>query len=577
MLLTLAKIVIMPMTPRNPRPGDLTQAPERASGFTRKTLVRTHQAMVVTANPLATQAGVEILQQGGGAVDAAVTAQLVLGLTEPQSSGIGGGAFLLLFDGRQVVAFDGRECAPAAATAERFMTPSGTPMAFREAVAGGRAVGVPGVLKMLEMAHQRYGKLPWPRLFAAAIQLAENGFPISPRLHWLLSHETLLGHYEPARSYFYQTDGTPKAVGTLLKNLPYARVLRLLAEQGSAVFYHGPLVEDMVEAVQQHPHNPGDLTVADFAAYTARQRTPLTGSYRRYTVYGMPPPSSGGIAVLQMLGVLERFPLGTYPPLDTNSVHLLAEAGRLAYADRAYYVADPDYVAVPVAGLIDRSYLAGRSQLLSLERSLGKAMPGEPPGSIAPLPGADQALESPSTTHISIVDAYGHSLSMTTSIEDAFGSRIMVNGYLLNNQLTDFSFLPVEQGRPVANRIAPHKRPRSAMAPTLVFDASGQCIITVGAPGGSAIINYVAQALVAMLDWRLDPQQAVSLPHYGSRNGPTELERGQHLEFLVPLLEARGHDVVLSDLTSGLSAIRKTPTGYAGGADPRREGTAAGY
>jgi gamma-glutamyltranspeptidase/glutathione hydrolase len=553
------------------------RAPERATGFVEKALVHARRAMIATANPLATEAGYDILQQGGSAVDAAIAAQMVLGLTEPQSSGIGGGALLLLYDGMQVVAFDGRETAPAAATPDRFLDMHGKPLAFHDAVVGGCSVGVPGVLKMLDMAHRQYGKLPWVTLFQPAMRLAEEGFPISQRLHLLLASDQHLRTVEPTRSYFYQADGTPKAIGTCLSNPDYAHVLRLLTTQGVAAFYRGQLVEDMVQAVRQHPARPGDLTAADFAAYEAKQRQPLQSTYRGYTVYGMPPPSAGGLAVLQILGILEHFDLQRAQPLAVDSVHLIVEAERLAYADRARYVADSDFVDVPVAGLLDHRYLAARSRLINVTQSLGIAQPGEPYHIQASQFGDAQALELPSTSHISIVDAQGHALAMTTSIEAAFGSRIMVNGYLLNNQLTDFSFVPTAYGKPVANGIAARKRPRSAMAPTLVFDRQGQCIMAVGSPGGSAIINYVVQTLVAMLDWHLDPQQAVSLPHYGSRNGPTELERGHHLEVLARQLEARGHTVTLIDMTSGLSAILKTEDGYAGGVDPRREGTVKGY
>ncbi|MGE3537061.1 MAG: gamma-glutamyltransferase [Candidatus Tectimicrobiota bacterium] len=551
-------------------------APEGASGFTAKAVVRARHLMVSTAHPLATEAGYAMLQQDGTAVDAAIAAQLVLGLVEPQSSGIGGGAFLLLADGPRVIAFDGRECAPLAARPQRFLDAQGRPLAFYDAVVGGHSVGVPGVLKMLEMAHRQYGRLPWPALFQPAIRLATDGFPISPRLHSLVAADQYLWQNTIAREYFYLSDGQPKAVGTQLRNPDYARVLALLATYGAEAFYHGQLVDDMVQAVRQHPTRPGDLTAADFSAYTARQRQPLQGKYRDYTVYGLPPPSAGGIAVLQMLAMLEPFGLQRYTPLALDSVHLLAEAGRLAYADRARYAADSDLVHVPVAGLLDPDYLTARRQLITLSRSLGHAPPGYPPGWQDATQGEAQALELPSTSHINVVDARGQALAMTTSIEAAFGSRIMVNGYMLNNQLTDFALLPTHAGRLVANSLAPGKRPRSAMAPTLVFDAQGRFHLAVGSPGGSAIINYVVQALLAMLDWQLDPQQAVSLPHYGSRNGATELESGRHLEALVPALEARGHQVTLLDLTSGLSAIRQTAEGYVGGADPRREGTVQG-
>lgn len=533
--------------------------------------------MIATANPLATEAGYDILRRGGSAVDAVIATQMVLGLTEPQSSGIGGGAFLLLYDGTRVVAFDGRETAPAAARPERFLDAHGQPLAHRDAAVGGRAVGVPGVLKMLAMAHRQYGRPPWATLLQPAVRLVDEGFPVSRRLHLLLAADPYLRQYEPARSYFYRGDGTPRAIGTRLRNPDYAHVLQLLAVQGAEAMYRGPLVAEMVRAVRAHPTHPGDLTAEDFAAYEARQRQPLRSTYRGYTVYGMPPPSAGGIAVLQILGLLERFELQQYAPLAVDSVHLFAEAGWLAYADRDRYAADGDMVAVAVAGLLDRAYLAARSQCIRLTQSLGVAPPGEPHGSQALCCGDDQALELPSASHISIVDAYGQALAITTSIEAAFGSRILVNGYLLNNQLTDFTFVPTVHGRPVANRVAAGKRPRSAMAPTLVFDQYGRFSLAVGSPGGSAIINYVAQTLMAMLDWQLDPPQAVSLPHYGSRNGATELEQGRNLEALVPQLLARGHQVVMCELPSGLSAIQNTAEGYVGGADPCREGTVVGY
>lgn len=553
------------------------QAPESATGLTPKTVVQAAQAMVATAHPLATDAGYRILQQGGSAVDAAIAVQLVLSLTEPQSSGLGGGAFLLFYDGSEVVALDGRETAPAAATPERFLDAQGRPLPFRAAAVGGRSVGVPGVMHMLGLAHQRYGALPWATLFQPALQLAYEGFPLSRRLHLLLAGDAYLGQSATARDYFYTTHGMPKAIGTVLRNPDYARTLEALATHGAEALYHGPLAENIVRAVRQHPTNPGDLTLADFATYRSLQRVPLRHTYGAWTLYGMPPPSAGGIATLQILSLLEPLALRQYAPLGLDSVHLFADAGRLAYADRGRYIADPAYVPVPVDGLLDAQYLAARRRLIRLTQSMGLAAPGMPPGASQRPFGDDHSFEYPSTSHVSIVDAQGRAVSMTTSIEAAFGSRIMVNGYLLNNQLTDFTFLPTEQGRPVANRLQPGKRPRSAMAPTLVFDAQGAFAASVGSPGGSAIINYVAQTLLALLEWQLNPQQAVNLPHYGSRNGPTELELGQGLEVLVSSLNARGHHIRLIESNSGLTAIQQTPHGYLGGADPRREGTVRGY
>ncbi|MBV8049254.1 MAG: gamma-glutamyltransferase [Paludibacterium sp.] len=552
-------------------------APEAATGFNAKAAAERPHAMIVTATRLSTQAGLSMLAQGGSAVDAAIAAQAMLGLTEPQSSGIGGGAFLVFFDGRRVTTFDGRETAPAAATPDRFLRADGQTMDFYRAVVGGRSVGVPGVLAMLAMAHRRYGRLPWATLFQPAIRQAEQGFPLSPRLYGLLAGERFLAQDATARRYFYNPDGRPKPIGTLLKNPDYAATLRLIARHGPSAFYQGALARDIVDAVARAPGNPGDMTLADLRRYRARERAPVCGDYRDYRLCGMGPPSSGGVAVLQMLGMLQRFPLSTLPPQSVDAVHLFSEAGRLAFADRGQYLADPGFAPVPVRQLLDPAYLAARSRLIDPQKSLGKALPGSLPG--APQAwGQDNALELPCTSQIVIVDRFGRALSMTTSIEDQFGSRVMVpgRGFLLNNQLTDFSFNPVEQGRPVANRVEGGKRPRSSMAPMLVFDGKGKLYAVTGSPGGSVIINYVAQTLIGLLDWRLDPQQAVSLPHYGSRNGPTELEASRGLDALAPELAARGHQVVLTDMTSGLAAIVRAPGGWIGGADPRREGVTMG-
>lgn len=550
-------------------------APEPASGYIEKTAVERRHQMIVTANPLASQAGYGILKQGGSAVDAAIAAQLVLGLTEPQSSGIGGGAFMLHYDGQQVVAFDGRETAPAAARPERFLTPEGAAMDFDTAVIGGRSVGVPGVLALLEQAHLRYGNRPWADLFQPAIKLAEQGFPISPRLYALLVQQKAARFNPAARHYFFMADGKPKAVGSLIQNPEYAATLRLIAQQGALAFYHGPIAADIVSAVTHHPTNPGDLTIADLAHYRARQHHALCTEYRLRQICAVPPPDSGGVAVLQMLKIMERFPLKDYAPLSVNAVHVFSEAGRLAFADRNQYMADPDFVAVPTQQLLDATYLAQRSQLINLQTSMGQAVAGTPVA-VLPPQGSDNAVELPSTSHLVVVDRQGRAVSMTSSIEDAFGSRIMVRGFMLNNQLTDFSFNPKQGGHLVANRVEAGKRPRSAMAPMMVFDHRGQLEVLVGAPGGSSIINYVAQTLLGLLDWQLDAQQAVSLPHYGSRNGATELEVGRGLDALGAPLQARGHAVNYIELNSGLSVIRRTQHGWQGGADPRREGLALG-
>lgn len=536
--------------------------------------------MVATANPHASRAGVEMLRAGGSALDAAIAAQMVLNLVEPQSSGIGGGAFLLHWDAaaKKISAYDGRESAPAAARPDRFLRADGTPLTLPEAIDSGRSVGAPGVLRVLELAHRRHGRLPWRRLFEPAIRLAEAGFEVSPRLHRLIEADPLLRRRPAARAYFYLADGSALPVGHRLRNPDLAAVLRRVADEGPDAFYRGDIARGIVAALASAKDNygrPGDLTEQDLAAYRALEREPICGSYRAYRVCGMPPPSSGGIAVLAILGALERFPMAELRPGSSGAVHLFAEAGRLAYADRDHYVGDPDFVRVPVAGLTDPAYLRERSNLIRPERSMGRAQPGTPAG-VRVSYGADATAETGGTSHLSVVDAEGNAVSMTTTIESAFGSRILVHGFLLNNQLTDFSLAPEEGGRPLANRVEPGKRPRSSMAPTLVFKPGGELLMTLGSPGGGAIINYVAKTLLGVLDWQQDIQQAIGAPNMGSRNRQTEIERGSSLEGIAAALRALGHPVDVVAMVSGLHGIMRTPRGLAGGADPRREGIAMG-
>ena len=561
-------------------------APEAASGFRpglQSTTAQRH--MAAAANPLAAEAGREMLREGGSAVDAAIAMQMVLTLVEPQSSGIGGGAFLLHFDGRRVQAYDGRETAPLAAEENLFMA-GGKPMAFHDAAVGGRSVGTPGVLRMLEAAHRQHGRLAWARLFEPAIRLADGGFPVSPRLHALLNDEKFLARDPAARAYFYDADGAPKAVGTVLRNPPLAATLRAIAGGGADAFYRGEIAAEVVRIVSSHP-NAGRLAAADLAAYQAKERTPVCTDYKRWRVCGMPPPSSGGIAVAQMLGIFAVRNIAVVPPVDiggqlqpqVDAVHLFSEAGRLAFADRNLYVADPDFIPVDWIALTNPRYLADRAKLIG-DRSMRRAAPGVPAGYRVAW-AADESQRI-ATSHISAVDGFGNAVSMTTSIEDAFGARLMVRGFLLNNQLTDFSFLPSEDGKPIANRVQPGKRPRSSMAPTLVFDrASGEMVAALGSPGGSQIIGYVAKTLVGVLDWDLDIQQAISLANFGSRNGPTEVELGRIARSVVDGLQARGHEVGEIPMTSGLQGIVRVrladgQRGWAGGADPRREGVALG-
>jgi gamma-glutamyltranspeptidase/glutathione hydrolase len=551
-------------------------APEGSTGRVAKQAGTSARDMVAAANPLAAQAGREILAAGGSAVDAAVAVQLVLNLVEPQSSGIGGGAFLLHWDGSDLVTLDGRETAPASAKPDRFMGSDGKPMKFYDAVVGGLSVGVPGTLRLLESAHRRWGKLPWPQVIAPAIRLAEEGFTISPRLNGLLTQDRHLRSDPLARAYFYGEDGAPKPVGTVLKNLAFARTLREIAQGGADAFYRGTIAADIVATVTRHPTNPGDMSLEDLASYRVEERAPVCGAYRAYRICGMGPPSSGAVAVQQIMAVLETRDMAATKP-GAEAAHWMAEAGRLAFADRALYLGDPGFVNVPVRGLVDADYLKGRAALVNPDRSMGKAKAGDPPFQktefrFAPSDGIEFG-----TSHISVVDREGRAVSMTTTIEDGFGARVMTrSGFLLNNELTDFNFAPTEEGKAVANRVEAGKRPRSSMAPTMVFDGDGKLHAVLGSPGGSQIITYVAKTLVGILDWKLDPQVAVDLPNFGSRNGPTELEAGTEAEGWKAALEGMGHEVRMIEMNSGIQAIVVGPDGLTGGADSRREGVAIG-
>nr|WP_207189076.1 MULTISPECIES: gamma-glutamyltransferase [unclassified Pseudomonas] len=583
--------------PSSPSVSTLPVAPEIASGY--RTDLQTRYAskhMAAAANPLAAEAGRQMMREGGSAIDAAIAMQAVLTLVEPQSSGIGGGALIVLWDGKVVRTYDGRETAPAGATEKLFLQADGKPMPFTQAQIGGRSVGTPGVLRALELAHQKHGRLPWAKLFEPAIKLAEQGFAISPRLHQLIAADAFIQRSPDMAAYFLNADGSPKAIGTQLKNPALAAVLKRIAKEGPDALYKGPIAKEIVAKVQGHA-NPGSLSLNDLQGYKAKERGPLCTDYKRWQVCGMPPPSSGGIAVAQILGTLQalesrdpRFALAPLKPVKTSkpagiepapeAVHLIAEAERLAYADRAQYVADTDFVPVPVKGLIDPTYLASRAALIG-DRSMGQAKPGTPPGiQIAYAP--DRSPLRISTSQVVAVDDEGGAVSMTTTVEAAFGSHLMVQGFLLNNQMTDFSFISEENGQKVANRVEPGKRPRSSMAPTLIFDRqSGEFLVTVGSPGGSQIIEYVAKSTIGLLDWNLDPQAAINLPNFGSRNGPTELEQGQFSPALIQALKDKGHNVNEIEMTSGTQAIVRVKdaqgkAALAGGADPRREGEALG-
>jgi gamma-glutamyltranspeptidase/glutathione hydrolase len=545
--------------------------------------VRAERQMVVTANRHASQAGLEMLRAGGSAVDAAIAAQLVLGLVEPQSSGLGGGAFMLHFAAGSGVlsAYDGRETAPAAVDERLFLDAQGQPMRFFDAVAGGRAVGAPGVVRMLALAHKEHGRLPWAALFAPALRLAEAGFRVSPRLHFLIARDRLLKNFSAARSYFYK-DGAALPEGFLLKNPAYAQSLRQIAADPQA-FYRGPLARQIIDAVRHAERNPGMLSLADLAAYRAKKRPPVCLSYRLWRLCGMPPPSSGGVTTLQIMKMLERFDMAAIAPGSLRAVHLISAASRLAFADRAAYLADSDFVAVPVRGLLDADYLRARAALIDPARRLKTVLPGAPrydDGAPADFFAAPSP-ERPSTSHLSIVDRWGDVVSMTTSVENVFGSRVMVGGFLLNNQLTDFSFVPRKAGAPVANRVEPGKRPRSSMSPTIVFDRAGRPVMAIGSPGGPAIIGFVVKTLIGVLDWKRDIQAAIALPNHVTMGGPLFLERATPLVGLGSGLKALGYKVRERSLVSGLHGvvIRHGPgraRRLTGGADPRREGVALG-
>ena len=570
-------------------------APEAASGWTAKPGWTARRQMVAAAHPLAVDAGLRMLRQGGSAIDAAIAVQMVLALVEPQSSGIGGGAFLMHWDGRELQAWDGRETAPAAAGERIFLRADGRPLPFAEAAYGGRAVATPGVVRMLEAVHRRHGRLPWARLFEPAIMLADSGFPIGERLHGQLQSDPHLRKDALARAFFYRADGSPHAAGTLLRNPALAAVLRAIATGGADALHRGLLAADLVARVRGHAV-PGSLSEADLAAYAPKRRDPIcTDWLALYRVCGFPPPSSGHLATMQALGMLERLPAAVQPAAPAlhdgvpgaDWLHVYTEAARLASADRALYVADPGFVAAPGGDwtrMLDDAYLRRRAALIGAQR-MKVAPPGRPGGAdrdaLAPM------VEQPEhgTSHISVVDAEGRAVALTTTIEAQFGARVMADGgtglpggYLLNNQLTDFSALPADAaGRPVANRLQPGKRPRSSMSPTLVFDrVDGRLLMSLGSPGGLAIVHYVAKGLIGTLQWGLDPQRAIDLPNFGSFNGPTLLEAGRFPAATIDALRARGHEVVETELTSGLQAIRLMPQGWAGGADPRREGVAAG-
>lgn len=550
--------------------------PEAASGWQAKPSVRAKKQMVVAAHPLAAGAARKMLRRGGSAVDAAITAQLVLNLVEPQSSGLGGGGFLVHWDmqSKTLATYDGREVAPKAAKPDRFLA-NGRRIDFYSVMKSAHSVGVPGLVRMLELAHAKHGKLPWRDLFQPAIELAENGFPVGKRLNKLLRVSRGSAFSPEARKYFFDEFGSPWPVGHRLKNPALAKTLRTLGDEGADGFYNGPIAADIISAVNSAPGSPGDMTYWDFDDYRAKERKPVCAPYRAYKVCGMGPPSSGALTIGYVLQLLEPFDLGS-ESLNATALHLITEAQKLAYADRGRYMADADFVPVP-KGLLAKTYLDARRALIDANRPMRRAEPGEPPGVRRGAFGQDGTIEKSGTTHMSIIDASGNAVSMTTTIESAFGSGLMAGGFLLNNELTDFAFVPKDvKGRTVANRIDGGKRPRSSMSPTIVFDQQGKLKMVLGSPGGSRIILYVLKALIAHIDWGLGAADAASLPTFGSRNGPFEIEAGPWAADLARTMKERGNRVSISAMTSGLHVIIAHDQYLEGGADPRREGVALG-
>lgn len=558
-------------------PAHALDLPEGESGLAQKPLVTAKKHMIVAAHPLASEAGLEMLRKGGAAIDAGIATQMVLTLVEPQSSGIGGGAFILYWDAAQetLTSYDGRETAPASATPELFLDAAGQPLPRPVAMHSGRSVGVPGALAVLKLVHDEYGKLPWAELFQPAMKLARDGFPVSARLSKLLGEADINTFDDDARAYFFDANGKPHPPGTILKNEALAQTLETIANEGIDAFYKGPIAADIAKTVQSDQRGAGTLSESDFQAYRPKKREPVCVPYRGSSVCGMGPPSSGAVAVGQTLRLIKPFDLGT-KPMGVKATHAILEAQRLAFADRARYLADPDFVDVPLAGLLDKNYLAERRTLIDPERAAQTVTHGTPPN-ISSNFGRDATEEKGGTSHVSVVDDSGDAFSMTTSIETAFGARSMVRGFLLNNQLTDFSFLPKdEDGMEIANRVEPGKRPRSSMDPTMIFGPDGGLDYVLGSPGGPAIIIFNLKAIIAMMDWGLDPAEAAALINFGGSPWGVLLETGTEWNELASALTDKGHPVKRIPMTSGLHIIAVTPGGLEGGADPRRDGVALG-
>lgn len=550
--------------------------PEAATGFSVKKAFEAKEYMVVAANPYASWAGKNVIEKGGSAIDAAVAVQSMLSLVEPQSSGIGGGAFILYWDNKNKVlhTYDGRETAPKAVNAHWFIE-GNKPMRWLDAVVGGKSVGVPGAVKALELAQSEFGRLPWRTLFDDSIKTAEEGFKVSPRLAKLvaLDYHPGLKQFPSSATYFFPA-GEPLKEGTIKRNKKLAKTLQGIAEEGSDYLLKGEVAQKIVDAVNSAQINPGSMTLEDLASYQPVKREPVCGLYREKRICGMAPPSSGGVNVYQILKMLEKFDLSEISPESVEFAHLYSQASAMSYADRDKFIADSDFTNLPFAAMINTAYLERRAENIAVDKHWQRARAGKPYADANVAIGS--AFELPNTSHVSIVDKEGNAVSMTTSIEFMFGSGIMVDGFLLNNQLTDFSFSPTRNRYPVPNRVESGKRPRSAMSPTMVFDKKGNLEVVVGSPGGSRIVSYVAQTLIGIIDFGLDVQQAINLPKITNRNDYTALEKGTAITALEEPLKALGHDVKIIDLNSGLHGIQVKSDKLIGGADPRREGIAVG-
>lgn len=570
----------------------IPEPPEISSGYQPKPGWAASEFAVASANPLSTDAGYQIIQAGGNAVDAAVVVQMVLALVEPQSSGIGGGAFFLMWDGEEIHAYNGRETAPSGATEELFLDENGEPLPFADAVRSGKSVGVPGTVALMKVIHEKFGNLSWADLLEPAITLAEEGFQITPRLHRILEEDQSLRENELARDFYYDDSGNAHPVGYLLKNQALGEILRNVSQEGISAFYEGAVAEDISQRVQNHVR-PGSMTPEDLAGYPDLdlETEEICNDWKSYEICGFPPPASGHLAIMQILGVMENLEEPEIALQDSipssQWMHQYLEAAKLAFADRNQYVADERFVEPPGdswQSMLDSTYLVERAQLVHSNSSMEEADPGTP-GEMQSIYGVQKTQPEYGTSHISIVDREGNAVSMTTTIESGFGSRIMSDGgtglpggFMLNNELTDFSLSPTDDnGNPIANRVEPGKRPRSSMAPTLVFDGdTGEFLSAVGSPGGTSIIHYTAKAIVGMYDWDLNAQEAIDLPNFGNYNGPSVLEEDRYPEAFIDDLEAMGHEIIVRPMTSGIQAIQKTDTGYFGGADPRREGVVMG-